>query len=142
MQEVSRQVGSVAGRILRGDPMGDIKTSTIGFGPPRFDWREMQRWGISEASLPAGSVAGFRVPTLFEQYRWYIIAATALFAIQAILIAVLIVNRTRLQRANVKRRRAEDAALELSRRLISAQEDERSRLARELHDDVTQRFCT
>jgi signal transduction histidine kinase len=37
--------------------------------------------------------------------------------------------------------RAEDAAHDFSGRLISAQEDERSRLARELHDDVTQRLA-
>jgi signal transduction histidine kinase len=39
------------------------------------------------------------------------------------------------------RRRSEAAAYELSGRLIHAQEEERSRLARELHDDVTQRLA-
>jgi PAS domain S-box-containing protein len=36
---------------------------------------------------------------------------------------------------------AEQAARDLSGRLINAQEDERARLARELHDDVTQRIA-
>jgi len=36
---------------------------------------------------------------------------------------------------------AEDALHDLSRRLIQAQEDERALLARELHDDVTQRLA-
>jgi signal transduction histidine kinase len=39
------------------------------------------------------------------------------------------------------RRRAEQEARDLSGRLISAQEDERARLARALHDDVTQRLA-
>jgi signal transduction histidine kinase len=40
-----------------------------------------------------------------------------------------------------KRREAENALHRLSARLISAQEDERSRIARELHDDFSQRLA-
>ena len=139
--DVSRQAGQVAVRLLAGEPPSTIKTPPIGSGKTRFDWRELQRWGISEASLPAGSVVEFRVPTPFEQYKWYIIAAAVLCALQAIFIAVLLLNRRRLERERIERQRAEDTAHEFSRRLISAQEDERSRLARELHDDVTQRLA-
>jgi signal transduction histidine kinase len=40
-----------------------------------------------------------------------------------------------------ERRSAEDEARELSGRLITAHEDERARLARALHDDITQRLA-
>jgi len=40
-----------------------------------------------------------------------------------------------------ERKQAEEAARELSGRLIHAHEEERTRLARELHDDVTQRLA-
>jgi signal transduction histidine kinase len=40
-----------------------------------------------------------------------------------------------------ERRRAEEEAYNLSGQLINAQEDERARLARALHDDVTQRLA-
>ncbi len=40
-----------------------------------------------------------------------------------------------------ERKRAEEALLEVNRRLIEAQEQERARIARELHDDINQRLA-
>ena len=40
-----------------------------------------------------------------------------------------------------ERKRLEEAISALSRRLISAHEEERARLARELHDDINQRLA-
>jgi len=48
---------------------------------------------------------------------------------------------TGIVRDITERREAERAARELSGRLITAQEAERARLARELHDDITQRLA-
>jgi hypothetical protein len=62
----------------------------IGFGAPRFDWRELQRWGISENRLPPGSTIYFRVPTAWEHYRLQILAICAALLFQAALILGLI----------------------------------------------------
>ena len=87
------------------------------------------------------SIATARELTTFEQYGWQIIGTAALCGIQSILIVVLLVHRQRLRRANVERLQAEQATHVLSGRLINAQEEERSRLARELHDDISQRLA-
>ena len=55
VMESSAVTANVANRILSGEKAGDIKTRPIEFAAPRFDWRQMQRWGISESNLPPGS---------------------------------------------------------------------------------------
>jgi len=48
-----------------------------------FDWRQLQRWGISEGQLPAGSEIYFREPTAWERYRWQLTAIFAALLFQA-----------------------------------------------------------
>ena len=38
-------------------------------GQPIFDWRELQRWGIPESRLPAGSVVRYRAPSLWQRIQ-------------------------------------------------------------------------
>ena len=80
MLEGSRIAATVATRILDGEKAGDIKTPPIKYAPPKFDWRQMQRWGISESNLPPGSSIHFRPPTAWESYRWQIVTVCAVVA--------------------------------------------------------------
>ena len=66
-----------------------------------FDWRQMQRWGISESRLPPGSEILFRNPTAWEQYRGYILAVIAAILIQSALIFWLLYEQGRRQRAEI-----------------------------------------
>ena len=98
------------------------------------DWREFQRFGFAENSLPPSAVILFRPPTLWEKYHWYITAAVFLMLLQTALIIELAL-------AGKLRKRSERSARELASRLIDAQEVERRRIAGELHDDVSQRLA-
>ncbi|MFZ1151767.1 MAG: ATPase, partial [Xanthobacteraceae bacterium] len=63
MLEEAQDTAAVAIRILNGEKPGDIKVPQTRFATPKYDWREMQRWGISEKNLPPGSEILFRPPT-------------------------------------------------------------------------------
>jgi signal transduction histidine kinase len=64
-----------------------------------FDWRQLQRWGISESKLPAGSEIWFRESSVWEQYKPQIFAIIAAILAQALLIAWLIHERQYRRRA-------------------------------------------
>ncbi len=93
----------VAVRVLRGEPISTFPPRIIGTEQhPRYDWRELQRWKIPEARLPAGSLVEFRQPTVWERYRWWIAGVIAIGLLQAGLIVQLgsnLVKRRRVERA-------------------------------------------
>ncbi len=134
VEQLSRETAWAAIRILQGQPPAGIRLPPVRPASPVFDWRELQRWRIREADLPVGSEVRFRQPTFWEQYRWQAVGVFGLVTAEAALILLLTFNY-------VTRRRAEEAARGLSRKLIQAQEQERARVARDLHDDVTQRLA-
>jgi len=92
---VGRQAASVAVRILSGEAPGAIKTPPLEFGTPKYDWRELQRWKISESRLPAESEIHLRVPGPWEQYRWQISTGLAALLLQAAIISWLLIEQRR-----------------------------------------------
>src|SRR5690242_5364540 len=89
-----------------------------------YDWRELKRFRIAESRLPKGSEIRFRPPSLWEAYRGPFLLGLAIVALQALLIAALLAERS-------GRRDAERRVHALNRRLLTAQEDERKAIARE-----------
>jgi signal transduction histidine kinase len=99
-----------------------------------FDWRELQHWHIPIASLPSGSVIMFREPSLWERAKWIWITSLLIIAALSAVIIYLQYGRKQLKLAKEKQ-------IQLSGLLINAEEQERSRVASELHDDFSQRLA-
>ena len=144
-QEVARQTAAVALRVLRGERPDAIPTVEIKPYVRAFDGQQLQRWRISEERLPPGSVVLFKKESFWSVYRWRIIGTASLVAAQAFLIAGLLVQRRRRGRAErilidkeAHLRASYERIQDLAGRLITAQEAERTRIARNLHDDACQ----
>jgi PAS domain S-box-containing protein len=93
--EVGAQGVHAGSRILRGERPENIPPKVIVTTAPVFDWRELQRWGVTEASLPPGSVIQFRQAGFWERYRWLVIGTLLFCLLQAALIIGLLVNRAK-----------------------------------------------
>ncbi len=70
-----------------------------------FDWRELQRWGISEQSLPPGSIVRFKQQTFWALYKWYVVGLVGAVVVEALLIAWLLFTRIRRKHAERERTR-------------------------------------
>ena len=98
---IGADAARLALRILDGEAPANIALATGGV-KPIFNWEQMQRWQVSESSLPAGSEIRFREPTLFEKYRWQSMAVICVLLLQAALIAILLHERKKRRGAEVE----------------------------------------
>ena len=113
--DTSRQTAAVAVRILGGEKASDIKIPSVKFSRPKFDWREMQRWGISESRLPLRSEIVFRELTAWERYRWQITSILLALFVQSAMITWLQVEQFRRRRAEKRSRKLSLEVMHLSR---------------------------
>lgn len=141
-------VAELALRVLQGEKADDIPMTTPERTFDQVDWRQLRRWGIAESRVPAGTFVRFREPGIWDQYKTYILGAIVLLVAQTALIAGLLVQGVRRRRAENEARgsqaalrRSYDRIRDLGGRLLAAQESERSRIARELHDDISQQIA-
>jgi signal transduction histidine kinase len=124
---------NMAVRVLNGDKPQNIPV-VRNDNLYMFDWKALHRWALREKDLPPGSTVLYRELSIWERTRSIWISALLIILGLSALAAYLQFSRKEL-------RLARDAQIQLSGRLINAQERERSRLAIELHDDFSQRLA-
>lgn len=88
-------------KILAGTDPARLPLVEAEAGRTMFDWRQLQRWGLSESQLPPEAIVRFREPSLWREYRLYLVGAIALVALQALMIGALLLQRTQRRRAEL-----------------------------------------
>jgi len=144
----TRAIAALGLRVLRGERADDIPVSSPNTDVDQVDWRQLRRWGLDESRVPTGTLVLFREPSVWDQYKRYIIGAVILMLAQTALIGSLLVQRTKrkhvelaLRASQARLRVSYDRIRHLTRRLLGEQDAERARIARELHDDVNQQLA-
>jgi signal transduction histidine kinase len=136
-----KNAASLGLRILAGERPETIARPGVSSNEYVVDWRQLRRWGLSEVALPAGTDVRYRELGPWHLYRWYIVGAIGIFALETALIAALLLHRARRRKAEWDLRLSQVELRSLTGRLLQAREGESRRIARELHDDLGQRLA-
>jgi signal transduction histidine kinase len=147
LQDQSALVQAIADksvRVLHGERPNAIPISTIDLNVAQVDWRQLQRWHISESRVPRGTRISYRQPES-DVGSGYRLAAVLPLSLFIAVVAGLVIQRRRRHHGQGERfggvieaARIEARTRHLSRRLLEAQEEEWARIALELHDDISQ----
>jgi signal transduction histidine kinase len=124
-------VADIVLQTLAGNTEAQISVPAESAAAYMFDSRQLKHWGFSESDLPDGSTVLFKTTSVWEQYRWRIVGTIALVVAQFFLILGLLILRR-------KRARAEASLRDMTGQLLESQDDERRRIARDLHDGTGQ----
>ncbi len=104
---LGERAAGLASRILRGEAPASLPVVEERASRLQFDGRQLQRWGIEEARLPADSVVLFREKTLWSEHRGKILGGLVVILAQAFLIAALLAERRQRRSAEAGLREAE-----------------------------------
>jgi PAS domain S-box-containing protein len=113
----------------------------VEFSPPEDaakDWALFQQ-------LKAGAIERYSLEKRFFRkdgaLTWGRLSISMLNGRASPLVVAMVEDITPVRESEERRKRAEEAISSLSGRLIEAQEDERRHIARELHDDISQKLA-
>jgi signal transduction histidine kinase len=136
--DIGRQSGKIVNRLLEGTPPAALILPESVPTQVQIDWRQARKWNIRPDDIPRDAVIHFKAPTFWEEHRSTVIIVLAVILLQAVLIAGLLIQRAQRARAEASQRRSEESLQELTGRLIHLLDDERQRVAAELHDGLGQ----
>ncbi len=98
----------IVSRVLLGEQPKDIPFAHDSELHDEVDWRELQHWHIPETALPTGTIVDNRQLSLWQRNRKYILIAIFLIVAQALLIAGLLLQRSRKRKAEAVLRESEE----------------------------------
>ena len=103
-QESGAAVGRMVLRVLAAKGPGTLPIEHRTPTGVRLDGRQLARWGVPDARVPAGAEILFREPSVWVRYRTSILLALVGFLLQSVLVALLLFERRRRWHAEAKAR--------------------------------------
>jgi signal transduction histidine kinase len=113
--DAGRRAMSLVTRILDGEPASAIPVEHGGPYPTVLDWRELERWRVPNAFVPAGAEVRFHEPGPWRRYSREILLLGTVLLFQTLLILVLLIERRRRRAAERQAREDRSVIAHLNR---------------------------
>lgn len=94
-----RETARILEMVLNRPPGATLPPAEIARNQRVADWRQLQRWGMSDSALATDTEVLFRAPTAWERHRLVILSVLAVVIAQLTLIALLLHERGRRRTA-------------------------------------------
>ena len=97
--KIGSKTAALAFRVLAGEKLPALTPPDPANNPLLINWQALKKWHVSESRIPREATVLYRDPSLWEQHPRLILATAAVVGLQSLLILGLIVQRSRLRRA-------------------------------------------
>jgi signal transduction histidine kinase len=89
--------GGIVRNLLEGTPISGLPAVM----PTQLivDWRQIERWGIDKAAVPADTLVQYRSPSFWDQYGNAVFITLAIVLVQSALLTWLLLERRRRRKA-------------------------------------------
>jgi signal transduction histidine kinase len=105
--EMGRQAALTVNGLLDGIVPAALQIPASSKSFVAVDWRQVVRWGIDPAAVPADAVVHFREPSFWEAHRGQAIAIAGVIVVQALFIAALLIERRHRRRTAAELRESQ-----------------------------------
>jgi C4-dicarboxylate-specific signal transduction histidine kinase len=106
--EIGHKTSALAFRVLAGEMPPALTSPDPATNPLVINWRALKKWHVSESGIPGEATVRYRNRSPWERHRELILATAAVVGLQSLLIVGLIVQRSRLKRAERSLRDSEE----------------------------------
>jgi PAS domain S-box-containing protein len=106
--EVGSKTAELAFRVLRGEKLPPLSPPDAATNPLLVNWQALKKWHVDESRIPSNATVVDRSPSLWDEHPRLIIATVAVLILQSLLIVGLLVQRSRMKRAEASRRESEE----------------------------------
>lgn len=106
--EIGGKTATLALRVLAGERLPLVSSPDPSTNPLLINWRALRKWRLSESRIPREATVLYREPSLWEQRPRLILATAATLVLQSLLIAGLIVQRSKMKQTEGSLRESEE----------------------------------